>query len=278
VEAAADGPAAAAGEDRIPHHDMRRRHDAPYRSKHSGLKEKTMAQSSILGRVGQLLRANINAILDSAEDPEKMLDQLVRDFTNNIAEAEEAVAQTIGNLRLVEDDAREARAATSEWGDKAAAASRRADQLRSSGETSEADRFDELAKVAIRRQLSYESQAKTLEDQAAQQTVLADKLKDGLNKLRSRREELVQKRDELVSRAKMARAQEQVQTSLKSVSALDPTSELARFEERVRRQEAQVRGREEVFASSLEEQFAALESDGDEVEIETRLAQLKSGG
>ena len=236
-----------------------------------------MAQTSILGRIGQLLRANVNSLLDSAEDPEKMLDQLVRDFTNNIAEAEEAVAQTIGNLRLVEDDAKEARSASSEWGDKAAAASRRADQLRTEGNTAEADRFDELAKIALRRQLSYEGQASTLETQAAQQTELAEKLKDGLNKLRAKREELVQKRDELVSRAKMAQAQEQVQVSLQSVSALDPTSEIARFEERIRRQEAMVRGREEVAASSLEEQFASLDEDEDEIEVETRLAQLKSG-
>jgi len=237
-----------------------------------------MAQSSILGRIGQLLRANVNSLLDSAEDPEKMLDQLVRDFTNNIAEAEEAVAQTIGNLRLVEDDAKEARSASVELGDKAAAASRRADQLRTEGNTAEADRFDELAKIALRRQLSYEGQASTLETQAAQQTELAEKLKDGLNKLRAKREELVQKRDELVSRAKMAQAQEQVQVSLQSVSALDPTSEITRFEERIRRQEAMVRGREEVAASSLEEQFASLDDDEDEVEVETRLAQLKSGG
>jgi len=237
-----------------------------------------MAQTSILGRIGQLVRANVNSLLDSAEDPEKMLDQLVRDFTNNIAEAEEAVAQTIGNLRLVEDDAKEARSASSEWGDKAAAASRRADQLRSEGNAKEADRFDELAKIALRRQLSYEGQASTLETQAAQQTELAEKLKDGLNKLRAKREELVQKRDELVSRAKMAQAQEQVQVSLQSVSALDPTSEITRFEERIRRQEAMVRGREEVAASSLEEQFASLDDDEDEVEVETRLAQLKSGG
>jgi phage shock protein A len=237
-----------------------------------------MAQTSILGRIGQLLRANVNSLLDSAEDPEKMLDQLVRDFTNNIDEAEEAVAQTIGNLRLVEDDAKEARSASSEWGDKAAAASRRADQLRTEGNTAEADRFDELAKIALRRQLSYEGQASTLETQAAQQTELAEKLKDGLNKLRAKREELVQKRDELVSRAKMAQAQEQVQVSLQSVSALDPTSEIARFEERIRHQEAMVRGREEVAASSLEEQFASLDEDEDEIEVETRLAQLKSGG
>jgi phage shock protein A len=237
-----------------------------------------MAQTSILGRIGQLVRANVNALLDSAEDPEKMLDQLVRDFTNSIAEAEEAVAQTIGNLRLVEDDARESRSAASEWGDKAAAASRRADQLRAEGNPAEADRFDDLAKIAIRRQISYEGQASTLETQATQQAELAEKLKDGLNKLRAKREDLVQKRDELISRAKMAQAQEQVQTSLQSVSVLDPTSEISRFEERIRRQEAMVRGREEVAASSLEEQFASLDDDEDEVEVETRLAELKSGG
>ena len=237
-----------------------------------------MAQSSILGRIGQLVRANVNAILDSAEDPEKMLDQLVRDFTDNISEAEEAVAQTIGNLRLVEDDAREAREAVSEWGSKAAAASRRADELRGQGNATEADRFDQLAKIALRRQISYEGQAKTLETQASQQTELAEKLKDGLNKLRVRREELVQKRDELVSRAKMAQAQQQVQTSLRSVSVMDPTSEISRFEERIRRQEAQVRGMEEIAASSIEEQFASLETADDELEVDARLAQLKSGG
>jgi phage shock protein A len=237
-----------------------------------------MAQSSILGRVAQLVRANINAILDSAEDPEKMLDQLVRDYTDNIAEAEEAVAQTIGNLRMIEDDAKEARSASTDWLDKARAASRRADQLRTEGNATEADRFDELAKIALRRQVSYESQAKTLETQVAAQTELADKLKDGLNKLRVKREELVQKRDELVSRAKMAQAQSQVQASLKSVSVMDPTSEISRFEERIRRQEALVRGQEEVAASSLEEQFASLETDEDELMVEARLAELKSGG
>jgi phage shock protein A len=237
-----------------------------------------MAQTSILGRVSQLVRANINALLDGAEDPEKMLDQLVRDYTDNIAEAEDAVAQTIGNLRLSEDDAREARGASAEWLDKARAASKRADQLRADGNTAEADRFDDLAKIALRRQVSYESQAATLEAQVAAQTEFVDKLKDGLGKMRVKREELVQKRDELVARAKMAQAQSQMQESLKEVSVMDPTSEISRFEQRVRRQEAMVRGRDEVAAASLDEQFAALESDEDDVEIEARLAELKTGG
>ena len=71
--------------------------------------------------------------------------------------------------------------------------------------------------------------------------------------------------------------QQQVQTSLRSVSVMDPASEISRFEERVRRQEAQVRGMEEVAASSLEEQFASLETADDELEVEARLAALKSG-
>ena len=235
-----------------------------------------MAQS-ILGRIGQLLSANVNAALDQAEDPEKMLDQLVRDYTNNISEAEEAVAQTVGNLRLIEDDQREAQDASREWGQKAAAASRKADQEREGGRANDADRFDELAKVALRRQVSYEQQAQNLSSQIAQQGELAEKLKDGLNKLRMKREDLVQKRNELVSRAKMAQAQTQVQQAVRSVSVMDPASELNRFEERIRRQEAQARGMEEVAASSMEDQFEQLESGEDEAEVEARLAQLKSG-
>ena len=235
-----------------------------------------MAQTSILGRIGQLVRANVNSILDSSEDPEKMLDQLIRDFTNNIAEAEEAVAQTVGNLRLLEDDEREARAASADWLNKARAASDRAEILRGQGNTAEADRFDGLAKLALRRQISLDEQVKTFDTQIAQQTQLTDQLKDGLNKLRVKREELVQKRDELVSRAKMAQAQMQVQQTLKDVSVLDPTSELNRFEEKIRRQEAMARGMAEVGTSSLEDQFAELETGEDDLEVEARLAELKA--
>jgi phage shock protein A len=240
--------------------------------------EEQMAQTTILGRIGQLVRANVNALLDGAEDPENMLDQLIRDFTNNMAEAEDAVAQTIGNLRMLEDDAREAREAQREWGDKAAAASRRGDQLRTSGDTAEADRFDGLAKIALSRQLSFEDQIQTFDTQISQQSELVANLKDGLNKLRVKREELVQKRDELVSRAKMAAARTQVQQTLRNVSVMDPTSELSRFEERIRRQEAMARGLEEVTSSSLDDQFANLDSAERSSEVDARLAALKSSG
>ena len=237
-----------------------------------------MAQTSILGRMGQLVRANINAILDSAEDPEKMLNQMVMDYTNNIREAEEAVATTIGNLRLLEDDAKEAREAATEWGSKALAASRRADEFRAAGNVAEADKFDSLAKIALKRQITFEEQVKTFDEQIATQTVLVDKLKEGLNGMRLKREELVQKKDELIARSKMARAQTQVTETLKSVNVMDPTSEIGRFEEKVRHEEAKARGMAEVASSSLEDQFASLDDAADDLEVDARLAALKGGG
>jgi phage shock protein A len=233
---------------------------------------------NILGRIGNLVRANVNALIDGAEDPQKMLDQLVRDYTNNISEAEEAVAQTIGNLRLAEDDASTAQAGIVEWGGKALAASKKADELRAAGTTAEADRFDDLAKIALKRQIGFEDQAKTLATQIASQTQLTDQLKDGLNGMRAKREELVQKRNELVARAKMTEAQAKVQESMKSINATDPTSEVSRYEEKIRRDEAQVRGMQEVAASSIDAQFESLEGASTDADVEARLAALKGGG
>ncbi len=235
-----------------------------------------MAQS-ILGRIGQLVRANLNAALDAAEDPQLMLDQLVRDYTSNIREAEAAVAQIVGDLRFLEGDQREATEAVREWQQKAEAASMKADQLRTAGQVAEADRFDSLTRVALRRQISYEAQSRALNDQVTQQRALTEQLKEGLGKLRLKLDELTQKRNELVSRGKLARAQVRVQQAMSSASIMDPTSELHRFEERVRREEALARGWEEVSTDSIDEQFALLDADQDEREVEARLAQLKSG-
>lgn len=236
-----------------------------------------MAQQSILGRITQMARANINALLDQAEDPEKMLDQMIRDYTANIGEAEEAVAQTIGNLRLVEDDAREASAAAAEWGGKAVAASRKAEQLRAAGNTAEADKFDNLARIALKRQIDFETDAKEFAPTIAEQTAVVERLKAGLEQMKIKLDQLKRKRDELVSRAKMARAQSQVHDAVKSVNILDPTSEVSRFEEKIRREEAKVRGQQELAESSLDAQFESLDDAAADAEVEARLAALKSG-
>lgn len=236
-----------------------------------------MAQKqSILGRISQLTRANINALLDKAEDPQKMLDQLVRDYTSSIAEAEDAVAQTIGNLRLAESDHAEDVAAAKEWGGKALAASQRADTLRTSGQAGEADRFDQLAKLALTKQISFENEAKQAAPMIASQGETVEKLKVGLVQMRVKLDELKIKRDQLVARAKTAEAQAKVADAVKSIDVLDPTSELSRFEEKVRRDEALVAGKAELASSSLDSQFAELEVDADQLEVEARLAELKA--
>lgn len=236
-----------------------------------------MSQQSIFGRIAQLTRANINSLLDSAEDPQKMLDQMIRDYTNAIAEAEQAVAQTIGNLRMIEDDHKEAVQTAREWGGKALAASRKGDALRSDGRAADADKFDQLAKIALKRQMDAEASAKNLAPTVAQQSEVVEKLKSGLTGMKGKLGELRAKRDELVSRAKLAQAQTRVHDAVKSIDLTDPTSELGRFEDKIRRQEAMVRGQAELAASSLDAQFESLEDDAEELELEARLAALKGG-
>ena len=235
-----------------------------------------MAKQSIFGRIAQLAKANINALLDAAEDPQKMLDQMVRDYTDNIREAEAAIAQTIGNLRLLEQDHAEDVKEAAEWGAKALAASNKADEFRAAGDIANADKFDNLAKIAIGKQMQSEKEAKAAEPQIAAQTQVVAQLKDGLSKMHAKLDELKTKRDELNARQKTVQAQAQVADALKAFDVMDPTSEVARFEEKVRREEARVMGQQELAASSIDAQFNDLEELGRQSELDARLAALKA--
>jgi len=235
-------------------------------------------KQSILGRIAQLTRANVNALLDRAEDPEKMLDQLIRDYSNNIAEAEQAIAQTIGNLRFAEQDYNSDVAAVREWGDKAQAAANRAQQARGQGDTAAADRFDNLARMALQKQIGFEREVKNAEPILASQNEVVEKLKSGLTVMKEKLTDLRNRKDALVARQRTADAQAQVQSAIGSINVLDPTSELSRFEEQVRSQEAVVAGRNELAAASLDSQFAELEQDADSLEVEARFEALRGGG
>jgi phage shock protein A len=236
-----------------------------------------MDKQSIFGRISQLVRANVNSLIDQAEDPQLMLDQLVRDYSASIREAEDAIAQTIGNLRMMEQDHKEDVDAAADWGRKALAASQKADQLRTAGNAADADKFDNLAKVALGKQLQSEQEAKAAEPTIASQNEVVEKLKAGLDGMRQKLDQLTAKRNELVARQKSAAAQSQVHEAMRSINVLDPTSELGRFEQKVRREEAKVVGQQELDASSLDKQFESLEDLGRQSEIEARLAALKGG-
>lgn len=234
-------------------------------------------KQSILGRIAQLTRANINSLIDRAEDPEKMLDQLVRDYTSSIAEAEDAVAVTIGNLRLAEQDHTADVEEARDWGHKAIAASTKADELRNAGDSGEAARFDNLAKVALGKQIAAENEARAAEPMISSQNEVVDKLKVGLQQMRGKLDELKTKRNQLVARSKTVEAQATVQGAISSINVMDPTTEISRFEEQVRREEARVAGHAELSANSIEDQFSELEDYGRSAEIESRLAALKGG-
>ena len=233
-------------------------------------------KQTILGRITNMAKANINALLDRAEDPEKMLDQMIRDYTSSIREAESAVAQTVGNVRLAEKDLEEDRAAATQWGEKAALASKKAEEARTSGDTAEAERLDNLARLALGKQIDFEQQVKSQEPLLVSQKEMAEQLKAGLAGMKTKLEDLKVKRDQLVARQKTAQAQNQVQETAAKFNLADPTSELNRFEEKIRKQEALAAGRAELASESLENQFAELEKSGSSAEIEARLAALKN--
>ena len=142
----------------------------------------------------------------------------------------------------------------------------------------DAEKFDNLAKVAIQRQITAENEAKGAEPTIASQTEIVEKLKTGLNQMKGKLNELTSKRDELIARSRTAAAQAQVHDAMKSIDFMDPTSEVGRFEEKIRREEARVLGQAELANSSLDAQFESLEDLGEQSEIEARLAALKSGG
>ncbi|AXH97302.1 PspA/IM30 family protein [Ornithinimicrobium avium] len=233
-------------------------------------------KQTVLGRISQLARANINSLLDRAEDPEKMLDQLVRDYTNSIAEAEEAVAQTIANVRMAESDLQSDRDASAEWGRKAAAASAKAEELRGKGDPDGAFKFDDLARVALSRQIQHENDVKVMEPNVQQQNATIEQLKDGLTQMKTKLEDLKSRRSTLVARARSVEAQNKVQDAMSSIDVMDPTSDLSRWDDSIRKEEALVQGRAEAQSTSLEDQFAELESGSADAEVEARLQALKN--
>lgn len=235
-----------------------------------------MTKHTILGRVALLARTDPDALLDQAQDPQKMVDQLIREYAGTVDEAEAAVSRTLAEQRLTEHDHAQDVAAAAEWGAKAVVASRKADELRAAGRTPEADRFDHLARIALGRQVLSERESGDTGPVLAAQREAITRLRAGLTEMKERLTRLRERRDAMVAMARSPQGRERLPDAIRGVDVLDPAGDLSRFENKVHREEARTLGREELPESVLDALFESLDPTMDPAEVDTRLAHLKS--
>lgn len=216
----------------------------------------------ILDRMSRLVRANINDLIDRAEDPEKMIDQILRDMESNIRTARTQVAAMIAQEKELEADTKESRHLADEWGAKA---KRAVDAGK-----------DDLAREALRRKRDSEENARSYEQQHAVQQQTVDRLKSQLQALESKYQQTMTQRDSLIARQRRARATQKVAefASTTTLSPLDASSELDRMERKIRANEAQAAAISEMNDTSFDAQFRELDYD---VDIEKELEALKGG-
>ncbi len=213
----------------------------------------------ILDRMSTILRANINALLDQAEDPEKTLDQIIRDMADAIGQARGQVAEMIAQEKLMEADLERNQNLAREWGGKAELAVSRG--------------AEDLAKEALRRKIDFDRNAQAYTGQLQAQQDVVTKLKHDLEQLEQKYEGAIRNREQLIARHKRAVAQQKVAQTAAQLTGMDPTSELARMEERIRLEEARAAAISEVNARpGVDDRFAALEHDS---ELDRQLEDLR---
>lgn len=219
----------------------------------------------ILDRMSRLVRANVNDLIDRAEDPEKMIDQIIRDMQTNITDARRQVAAMIAQEKTLDADLRESRELSAEWETKA----RRAVEAGK----------DDLAREALRRKRDSDENLAVYQQQHEVQTQTVAKLKQQLSALESKYQATLSQRDALIARKRRADATKQIVSQSSSAvssltSGLDATGELNRMEAKIRDTESEAAAYQELEAESMDAQFRELDYD---VDIEQQLEALKGG-
>lgn len=215
---------------------------------------------TIIERISTILRANLNAILDQVEDPEVVLDQILRDMASAIAEARGQVAEMIAQQKILEANLDRNRDLATEWRQKAEFAVQRG--------------RDDLAREALRRHNDYTENATAYEQQLTAQRQLVEKLKRDLQALESKFEDAQRNRETMIARHRRAETQQRVATISSQLNVMDPSVELGRMEQRIQLAEARVEAQAELASSGFDEQFEALSAD---THLEDQLHELKQG-
>ena len=205
----------------------------------------------IFSRIGTLLKANINDLVSRAEDPEKILNQLILDMREQLIEAKKQVAVAIADEKRLKKQLDNELNLAREWEKKAMMAVR-------------AGR-DDLAKEALMRKTEHDSLAQEFQGQWEAQKAAADQLRDALRRLNNKIEEAKRKKNLLIARQKRAQAQKKIQETMAGLSDTSAFDTFKKMEEKIERDEAEAEAgaelAEEMTGDALASKFQDLEAE-----------------
>ena len=218
----------------------------------------------LFDRVSRVFRSNLNDLVSKAEDPEKILEQAVVDMQEDLVQLRQAVAKSIAEQKRTEQQLKKNQTEADSWQQRAQLALQKGDE--------------NLAREALVRKKSFGDTVDMLKAQLQQQTAQVNTLKKNLIGLESKISEAKTKKNMLQARAKAAKANEQLQSTLGNIGTGSAMAAFERMEDKVLEMEAKSQAAAEIGGSNLESQFAQLEAGSD---IDDELASMKaqiSGG
>lgn len=220
----------------------------------------------IFSRLGTLIKSNLNDLIAKAEDPEKMLAQILLDMQKQLVEAKKQVAMAIADEKRLQKQHNSEADKGKAWEKKAMLAVKAGD--------------DGLAKEALVRKQEHDEVTSQYQEQWIKQRAAVDQLKDSLRGLNSKIEEAKRKKNLLIARKKRAEAQ---QTIANTMSGLSDTSAFEMFDRmatKIDQIEAEAEAGAEIAGEmsgdTLEQKFRQLESTTDTGDADDALLQLKS--
>jgi len=216
----------------------------------------------LLDRVSTLIRANVNDLVSRAEDPEKVIRQLILDMDNQLVQVKTQVAAAIADERLLQQRYEDNQKHADEWQQKAELAVQKGD--------------DELAKEALTRRRSFQETADGFKEQYTEQHAQVEQLKEALTQLEAKITEAKTKQDLLIARSRRAKTETNIRQTLSGVDSNNALGEFGRMEERVQEQEARAKAYGELDQDTLETRFRHLEQD-DQVSKELEELKAKAG-
>ena len=214
---------------------------------------------ALMERVATLVRANLNDLIDKAEEPEKMIKQVILDMQNQLLQVKTQVAIAIADQHLLEKKRLENQDKAAEWVRKA--------------ELAVDKKEDDLARAAIERSMSYKTLGENFAQQVADQTVQVENLKTALRKLEQKLAEAEAKSDLLIAQHRRARALNKAGDARMAVGDSSSAAAFDRMKGKVQRSEALSQAKAELTADSMEDRLASLEKQD---EVERLLAELKA--